>query len=595
MDQRESPRARRFLHPLGLPLLGLLLTSWGFLHFLPYNASLDHIVTVMIEKEGLDYLSYLLTRGLEQEGMRKEVISALEDQVFYVLVPNFGGYAKITVDYGKTSMSPEKDGFRYDEVAVTVSTIPQTNAFPVSAGILYPILRLERYSQGLGPKFLPELHVRIEYPLLPAPVSAIAYGRVTGYPFLWASAEGGKLRGYIQDFVSTIEEFEVGFPNGETGVIIEALGDVLLQDWRFELESALSTVLKDGINSILFDRDQDGNPDILLDLSSLIESLNDTLGSHFVLNTHGVFLTNITEPARAVLTFSGSLAQNGPGTCVGPDADQGFRYTEWEEDGAQGHDPPPLSVVSPSGKRMQVAVAVSDDFINQVLFNAYRTGLGCIFLSPEDPLIPPDVRRLMNIGNLAIFGVPWLTDLYPRDTSFGVELRIAQAPYVVFGTPENTTAPISLSFPDLTLSLYLLQDERWLRLMGSRGALELQIALKPPTDPTLLFDFTLQSAITSTITFAELYPEGRSDLEGILPQATPLLADLLKEPLAEMEKVLLSCLPGISVRDLEVSPLGGDRTLGLSHYLGLWVNLQGELNLNRFLNECLFGGSFSSP
>ena len=62
------------------------------------DALVEHAISARITQDGLDYIALLLEKGLEANNLRGDIVRALEGQVFRILMPQFGGYAVITVD-----------------------------------------------------------------------------------------------------------------------------------------------------------------------------------------------------------------------------------------------------------------------------------------------------------------------------------------------------------------------------------------------------------------------------------------------------------------------------------------------------------------
>lgn len=562
----------------------------------PFNAFLDDIVDVRISTSGLDFLAQLLADGLEQDELRTEAIAALEDQSFQILMPPpLGDYATITVDFGETSSAPHLDGFRYDVVDVELSTVPfASNVLPES-GVLYPQLSLLQWTGADDPEKLPELYVRITHPLLGStPVSAIAQGVIVTSGILRPFVGNGTVGFLVQNFETQVLEFRANLLDPDSNPLLTdeveaAISEAIVSDFRKELEDALSDVLMSGLNDILFDRDQDGEADVLLDLNDAFTDLNESFGTDFDFAMEPQFQTNATLPTTVLLRVGGSMFLNTPGTCVGSDRDAGFPFTLLESDGIFGHDPPVIDEVAPNeATAAQFVISLSDDFLNQILYNAYRTGLGCVFVDPTAPGVPTDVAEVMTTDSLAIFlGGNWLVDAY-GSVPVGFRLRFLEAPTAWFPPPEGEFELV-LQMPAVQVDLMINDAGRWVRLMGAHARLNAEVGVD---DLTLTGDrlasFTFSFAVTSAVNFNELVPERRSDLENLLPTAVSLLEGALGDSLESPAGDLTDCIEGLDVSLFDLAPFGLDPSGAFSHYLGLWLSFTGEVNLAEAF-ECLLG------
>ncbi len=559
----------------------------------PFDADLNDIVDIRISDAGLEFIANLLADGLEQNALKTQVIDALEDQKFEILVPTFGGYADITVDFGETSAAPGLDGFRYDDVEFELSSVPtSTNLLPES-GVLYPTLYLNEYVGSALPEKLPELHVRIIYPPFvssTAPVSTVARARLQTSGVLRPFVGNGTLSFLIEQFDTLITEFQVDpiiLGAGVPVTVAEALGEAIQEDFSKELEDALSDVLMSGLNDILFDRDQDAVADELLNLNDLFDQLNETLNTDFGFRMEPAFQSNATLPTTVLLRTNGSMFLRTPGDCLGPDVDDGFPYSPLELDGVAGHDPPRLVEVAPeSGEKAQFTLSISDDFINQILHNGYRTGLACVFIDPTAPAVPSEVTSLMTTESLEIFTGSWLTDLFP-DRAIGFRVRLLESPTAHLPTDDDMQ--IRAQLPGVQVDLMIEDEDRWVRLMGAAASMDLGMAvddlsLSGDTLLELSFDFDL----TNTVNYVELAPERKPELENLLPLAISLVEGSLSDVLQGVGDDVKECAVGLDVSLFEVGPAGLDPDNGRAHYLSIWLSVDGEVNLAN-LFECLLG------
>jgi len=560
----------------------------------PFDTSLADVASLRLSQPGLDFLARLLELGLEQPTLKRDVVNALEGQEFEILVPNFGDQARIVVDFGPETDAPEIDGFRYDDVDVKLSTVPIRGSVSPEPGVLFPQLDLLRFfGEGSTENTdqLPELHVRIFFPSdnFDNPISAVAFGRLSATGVMRPVLRGGSVGFLMEQFDTIIQDFEIDIPLGQASLtpeLREALGEAALSGFRKELEDALSDVLQSGINEILFDRDQDGEADELINLETVFSAINEALGTDLTLDLSANFQSNATLPTTVLLRADGRLLQETPGACVGDDVNDGFRFTLLEEDGVSGHDPPTLVDAAPSGDVAQFVGALSDDFLNQVLFNFYRTGLACVFVAPGGDLVPPEVGDLLTTEALAIFTGDWLTDLAPG-APVGFRLRLQRAPFIEI--PADPAEQLVVTAPSVQVDVMLRLDGRWVRLMGADARVEVGAALNDLSlEGARVIDASFRFDVTNTLNFVELAPQRRSDLQDLLPSGFSLLEGVAADLLGGFGEGVAECAAGLEIEQFEAGPIGRESQGAFAHYLGLWASVTGQTELAVLL-ECLLG------
>ncbi len=584
---------RRLARLVALSLLPLsLAAATPVVERMPYDSYLDDIFSVRISQPGLDFLAQILADGLEQPTLNQQIVGALEGQSFTVLVPQLGDFAHIVIDYAPGDPGEELDGFRYSDVDVEISTAPFVGALRPEGGVLYPAIALNRFYGGgaSNTNNLPELHVRVYYPSgNPVPIRAVAYGKLIATGILRPYVGNGTLSVMVEDFQTRLEEFNIAWVStaGASPTVLDALGELLISEARKELEDALSDVLMSGLNDILFDRDKDGAADRLLDLREIFLSINDLLDTDFDFLMDPVLQTNPTPPTTAFLRTSGSMFLHTPGGCVGPDVDAGFLYTRLESDGITGHDPPPLAEEAPtSGEIAQFAIAISDDFLNQLAFNAYRTGLACLFFDPTAPGMPSDVTALLTTDSLAALVGTWVKELAPG-APIGFRLRMSEAPIVRL--PAAGEIQLRAVLPRVEVDLLVKLEERWVRLMGASAALDLGVGVRSLSlTGDSLADVVVDIDVDSNLRFAELVPERADELGKLLPTALSLAESAVADFAAVPAGDLTACVDGLEISLFEAGPVAPDPLGDFAHYLGIWLSLEGTTDL-ALLFECVLG------
>lgn len=586
-------RMHRFARLVALLLLPpSLAAATPVVERLPYDSYLDDIFSIRISQPGLDFLAKILGDGLEQPTLNQQIVGALEGQAFTVLVPQLGDFAYIVVDYAPGVPGEELDGFRYSDVDVEISTAPFVGALRPEGGVLYPAISLNRFYGSIvsNTNNLPELHVRVYYPSgNPVPIRAVAFGKLIATGILRPYVGNGTLSVMVEDFQTRLEEFNIAWvaTAGAPPTVLDALGELLINEARKELEDALSDVLMSGLNDILFDRDKDGAADRLIDLREIFLSINDWLGTDFDFRMDPVLQTNPTPPTTAFLRTSGSMFLQTPGDCVGPDVDAGFLFTRLEADGVTGHDPPPLAEEAPmSGEIAQFAIAISDDFLNQLAFNAYRTGLACFFFDPTAPGMPSEVTSLLTTDSLAALLGTWVKQLAPG-APVGFRLRMSEAPSVRI--PAEGEIQLRAVLPRVEVDVLVQMEGRWVRLMGAAAALDLGVGVRSLSLTGDRFaDIVVDLDVDSDLRFAELVPERRKELAALLPTALSLAESAVAEMAGGPAGDLTACVDGLDVSLFEAGPVAADPLGDFAHYLGIWISMSGTTDL-ALLFECVLG------
>jgi hypothetical protein len=144
-----------------------------------------------------------------------------------------------------------------------------------------------------------------------------------------------------------------------------------------------------------------------------------------------------------------------------------------------------------------------------------------------------------------------------------------------------------VSFPHFSGEFYAFQDGRWIRLFGLEGSIKLGVSFSSPTREGELFQISFKTEVTTTVTFAGLFPGEKEAISNLLPTASTLLTEIVNGPMKDLQSSLSNCLPGLTVTGFTVLPVSQDPEKGYAHYLGLFLDFSGELDLARFLNECL--------
>lgn len=370
----------------------------------------------------------------------------------------------------------------------------------------------------------------------------------------------------------------------------QALGDAALQFFERELNQALSDVLQDGINQLMFDRAKDGTPDPVLRLDLLAQGLSEAAGVPLGFNFTAEYKASATDPSEAFFIMDGGLYAGAFSSCVSVGEAPAFRYTELEADGNVGHDPPRLAPLIPDrGVPYQIGLSVSDDFINQTVYNIWAAGLLCAVVSPHDPGLPKDIADLLTTDSFAPF-VRWLPELAPKAPVL-IQVTPRRAPYVTFGDVGDGSL-FRLTMPELLLDVFVemgASDRRPVRVFGMETAVTIAVDVRAVNfDKAPLIDLSVAFESTSAVAFNDLHPETNAELERIIAPVLDALAPAVADFVGGMEIPLINdCFGGLHQRDLLVRSSGHDPVTGVDNYLDLYMNFSGLIDFNAIITECM--------
>lgn len=370
----------------------------------------------------------------------------------------------------------------------------------------------------------------------------------------------------------------------------QALGDAALQFFERELNQALSDVLQDGINQLMFDRAKDGTPDPVLRLDALAEGLSEAAGVPLGFNFTAEYKASATNPSEAFFVMDGGLYAGAFSSCVSVGEMPAFRYTGLEADGNVGHDPPRLPDAIPGfGIPYQIGASISDDFINQAVYNMWAAGLLCAVVSPHDPGLPKDIADLLTTDSFAPF-VRWLPELAPKAPVL-IQVTPRRAPYVTFGDVGDGSL-FRLTLPELLLDVFVemgASDRRPVRVFGMSTAVTIAVDVRAVNfDKAPLIDLSVAFESTSAVAFNDLHPETNAELERIIAPVLDAMAPSVADFVGGIEIPLLSdCFGGVRQRDLVMRTSGHDPATGVDNYLDLYMNFSGLLDFNKIITECV--------
>ncbi len=371
-----------------------------------------------------------------------------------------------------------------------------------------------------------------------------------------------------------------------------ALGSAALQFFERELNAALSDVLMDGINQLMFDKEKDGTPDPVVNFKSFAEELSDLTGHAFGFNFNAAYESNPSGIPEAFFLLDGGLYSEDISGCANPVLPPSFRYTSLEADGSAGHDPPQLGNLIP-GRNVpyQIGMAISDDLLNQVVYSLWLAGMMCATISPHDPSLPPELAGLLTTTSFAPF-VPWLAEMAPGAPVI-VQVSPRQSPYVTFGDVGDGSF-FRVSAPSLYVDVYVEMGHglnvRPVRAFGFAVDVTAAVDLRGiDFNAAPLIDLSVKFDSANRVVFNELNPDANEKLAVLIPGVLDLMAPELATAIGNLELgAVTDCLGGLRQRDLVLTSSGTDPLTGVDNYLNLYLNFSGYLDFSQLITNCLF-------
>ncbi len=586
-----------------IPLLFLLfqplcLFSYSDLEKVPLSIDIPYSFQFVINRDGISFLSYQVKHGLESKGLKKKIVDALEGLTFQSYMPVIGGKLTFTI-LGKGDDS--YDGVRYNRTLFTITTEPpEILRKSVSMDELYPILTVTADAEGNHP----EIDLKIEHKLFTInKVTIQADMEVAG--ILHVMTTNNQLRIATSKFKSRLLYLYVpyvqlpqipGLPGNLMHRVEKAFNDYLseaiLQFFEKDINRALAQAIKSALDKLIFDRDEDGIPDPLLDLNKFFSEGNSFLGTH-LLNNLNFNVEIFREPPQILIKSSGSIFSNYiSSSTLFPQ--EWFYYTHIEEDGCYGEDPPVFPDKIPGSQQDYMAgIALSDDTLNQILTSIYNEGLINNFHIDTSTLtnIDPQYREYLTTKVFKLLNMEAFYRAFP-DKFLAVDLQLRKSPYIFFSDKKS----IKIVMPSVKIDIYASDRGSYFRLFSVMGDIDSTINIKQISleeKPFLIF--TISPQINLKVTYNEIAPELNRDIEntflplvsGAISQALPGLVDGFSLPLT-------TCIEGLEVKDLTMENTGKNED-NLYNYMMLFFNLEGTMDLDKFLTECLNISLFAPP
>lgn len=212
---------------------------------------------------------------------------------------------------------------------------------------------------------------------------------------------------------------------------------------------------------------------------------------------------------------------------------------------------------------VHAALILGDDFLNQALYAAWRSGVLCYSLSGADS---PDLP--INTSILGLLAGDAFDELFPETSDLIIATRPAVPPTGSF----KGASPIELVVPDLGLDLYAGVDDRMSRILGLDADIkagiglgfdsstgELGIELDLPTDQFVV-----------GVLHSELSQTPAADIELSVASSLGSLIDTLVGPLlGDSLAFAIPSIEGLGLTDLYAQPLGSaQESVGLMAMVG---------------------------
>ena len=290
------------------------------------------------------------------------------------------------------------------------------------------------------------------------------------------------------------------------------------------LEDLIGEVAENVVNTLLgsFDRIE-GEFHAALLLGSLVEALHDTewFGFSVLPGGRGFQATPIPEvpvdQANDLFLSLGGGVDAEVHPCVGKDESE----PNWN---------PPASYVIDGGEdRPHLIASMSDTFINQAVWSAYKGGSLCLFISTD--LVGEFVDSLEINASLLALLLPGLDRLAEPDAPLMISLlpvlETADFPVARFGDVDEGQSLIDISLPIVDLGIYAWIWDRYVRVVEIRTDFSLGITPTVLPDNTLQLAFDHLDAELTEETYNELFRD--VDLTALINFALSMVSDLVVE------------------------------------------------------------------
>lgn len=267
-----------------------------------------------------------------------------------------------------------------------------------------------------------------------------------------------------------------------------------------------------------------------------------------------------TAPSRNTATFVLETAQyfEGIDDCVDLGGTIGSLYTPSQ--------PPVFYATSPGGYSYHMAVAVSDDMVNQLFYSAYSTGLLCISMTLEELFptgeLPKPLKEFSEkVGEDE--GIFWLLT-YPHKEP-------------IFTVGGSGGAHLTISLEDLDVAVYTYLCERWARFFAGTIDFTASASVNVSSDtcetgPCVVLDVTLNDyELGLDVIYTEL---SGFDEDTLLELVNMLLEQYIDEIIGQYGHIEVPALemPGgiyLLGETVEIRPIGSS-----SDFLGIYANFE---------------------
>ena len=332
--------------------------------------------------------------------------------------------------------------------------------------------------------------------------------------------------------------------------------------WYCEIAGWLIELLEGEIESYL----EDMMVDMLNDeVPAQIEEFLNTLPFEFTFEVLGIPLTvtmgpDDVEPNNFGITawLKGDItSEMGHNDCV-PLLDGSYRTDD--------ASPNLRGVIPGTNISYDVAIVLSDDFINRILFKTFDFGLICYELSPEDMMelgLPAPLTTELFAG-----AVPRIHD-YCYNEPMYIVVRPQEPPIIYLDNTEEEPYPITLTMNNLMLDFYANIFDRWFRLFTFNVTVEyVKMSMEVTIENAIHIELSDDVSITTEVVYDELLhltPEERAAVENLLPTLVNLILPLLSDSISDIP------LPEIEGFIYQVLDL---RTIGDNYnFVGIFANL----------------------
>ncbi len=560
----------------------------------PLDSPIPFPLQLQVNETGITFLANQIKYGLESKGLKKKIINALEGLTFETYMPVIGGKLKFTI---LGANDDNYDGVRYNRTEFKLLTVPpRILEKRATINELYPVLTVTADTDGVHP----EIDLKIEHKFFTIDkVTIQADLEVTGiFDIMTAN---NQLRVYSYGFKSRLLYLYVpyvqlqipGMPSDLMYSVEKAFNDYLTeavkQFFEKDINKALASAIEDALNKLIFDKNEDGIPDTLIDLQELFTRGNSFLGTH-IENNLNFSVEVFTDPPQVLIDITGDLYSNFVSDSV-HFPQNWFYQVPYERDRCYGPDPPLFPTYLPGTTEPYMGgISINDDFINQILTLLYNEGLFNISINTSGLIdrVDEKYREYLTTKVFRLFNLEEFYHYFP-DSYLQIDIHLREAPYLLLNNDREAT----IYLPDSKIDISATTSGGTYRLFSVVGSMSFGIKIEEMKLTSPFIIFSLSPSVDVRVTYNEIAPQYDEDIaKSFFPIAIGAVSAALPDTFKNFTIPVTGCIEGLNIKNFVVNTYG-QNDANIFKYLQLLFNLDGIINIDNLLTNCLDVQNFS--